>query len=56
MYEFLAPWGVLVPALSATLSYYMVQRFKRERQFSTFQAPESLALLLGSDMIFVDEF
>jgi|GEM_PF-3067158 len=56
MYEFLAPWGVFLPAICAAVSFFLCQKIRRERQFSSFQAPESLALLLGSDMVFVDEF
>lgn len=56
MYEFLAPWGVLAPVLCATASYFLAQNVRRKRQLSKIQAPESLALLLGSDMVLTDSF
>ena len=31
MYEFLAPWGVLVPALSGLFSYMVISEFRRKR-------------------------
>ena len=39
MYEFLAPWGVLVPAISAGLAYLMVANFRRKQLLSSIEAP-----------------
>ncbi len=39
MYEFLAPWGVLVPALSAIVVYVLVAEQRRKEQLRMIQAP-----------------
>ena len=39
MYDFLAPWGVLVPAISAFLVYIYVAEIRRRRQLELIQAP-----------------
>ena len=48
MYEFLAPWGVLVPALSATLIYLTVSETRRKRMLVSIEAPEADAQQLAS--------
>lgn len=40
MYEFLAPWGMLVPALSAILIYLVVSEIRRKKLLSFIEAPE----------------
>ena len=55
MYEFLAPWGVFVPALTAAMSYFLVKHLQRCQARNALEAPASLALIFGADMIFVDE-
>lgn len=40
MYEFLAPWGVLVPAVSAGLIYVIVSGFRREKMMTMIEAPD----------------
>lgn len=37
MYEFLAPWGLLGPALSAFLAYSLSNRARRGRQMQDFE-------------------
>ena len=39
MYEFLAPWGVLVPAISAALVYLIVSEIRRKQMLSVIHAP-----------------
>ena len=38
MYEFLAPWGVLVPAFSALFVYIAVAELRRRRQLEMIEA------------------
>ena len=40
MYEFLAPWGALVPAISATLIYLIVSEIRRKQMLSAIHAPD----------------
>ena len=40
MYEFLAPWGILVPALSAALIYLIITDIRRKKMLSLIEAPE----------------
>lgn len=54
MYEFLAPWGVFVPATCAVAAYYFGQALRRKQLLSRLQAPASLNLLLGSDIVISD--
>ena len=37
MYEFLAPWGVLVPVLSAAFCYFVSSNAHRKEQLRDFQ-------------------
>lgn len=39
MYEFLAPWGVLVPAISAIAVYVLVAEQRRKEQLEMIKAP-----------------
>lgn len=48
MYEFLAPWGVLVPALSATLIYLIINEFRRKQMLVYLEAPEGTSDRPGS--------
>jgi hypothetical protein len=43
MYEFLAPWGVLAPAISATIVYVCVSEIRRKRQLLMIEAASSPA-------------
>ncbi len=40
MYEFLAPWGALAPALSALLIYLIVSEMRRKRMLHFIEPPE----------------
>ncbi len=41
MYEFLAPWGVLIPLLSAAFVYFHVTEKRRAHMIQTFEiAPQ----------------
>ena len=40
MYAFLAPWGALVPAISATFIYLIVSEFRRQRMLPAIHAPD----------------
>lgn len=40
MYEFLAPWGVLAPALSAIAIYFVISELRRKQMLQTIEAPE----------------
>ena len=40
MYEFLAPWGALVPALSAAVTYLYVAEKRRVAMLRMVQAPD----------------
>ena len=40
MYEFLAPWGALVPALSAAVTYLYVVEKRRLAMLRMIQAPD----------------
>ncbi len=50
MYEFLAPWGVLVPALSAILIYLIVSEARRKRMLTQIEAPEGTPAQFASRM------
>ena len=50
MYEFLAPWGVLVPALSAIFIYLIVSEVRRKRLLAFIEAPEGTPTQLVSRM------
>ncbi len=39
MYEFLAPWGVLVPAVSAVVIHAIISRARRKKQMTMIYAP-----------------
>ena len=39
MYEFLAPWGVLVPAISAALIYLTISEIRRKKMLRHIEAP-----------------
>ncbi|NNE78632.1 MAG: hypothetical protein HKN18_00030 [Silicimonas sp.] len=39
MYEFLAPWGVLAPALSAAFAYAIASNARRRQLLGAIQAP-----------------
>ena len=54
MYEFLAPWGIFAPALCAAVTYFLYQKERRKRLLAAIQAPASLALLMGSDIVIID--
>ncbi len=36
MYEFLAPWGVLIPMISAAVCYYYSAKSRREKMLEDF--------------------
>lgn len=40
MYDFLAPWGVLIPALSAIAIYFFISGLRRKQMISAIEAPE----------------
>ena len=46
MYEFLAPWGVLVPAISAAMIYLTVSEIRRKHMLSLLYAVDGT----GSDV------
>lgn len=50
MYEFLAPWGVLVPALSAALIYLVISEKRRKRMLGDIEAPEGAPPQMTSRM------
>jgi hypothetical protein len=37
MYEFLAPWGVLVPVLSAAICYFLSSESRRKAMLEEFE-------------------
>lgn len=39
MYEFLAPWGVLIPLISAAVTYYWVIERQRKDMIKNFELP-----------------
>ena len=39
MYDFLAPWGVLVPALSGICVYVLVAKYRRKKLIQNFKVP-----------------
>ena len=39
MYEFLAPWGALLPLVSAVISYSIVAEFRRRKLLKHIQGP-----------------
>ena len=39
MYEFLAPWGVLAPALTAALTYLFAANLRRRNLLVSLEAP-----------------
>lgn len=41
MYEFLAPWGVLVPILSAGICYYLSANSRRQAMLDEFEFGET---------------
>ena len=40
MYEFLAPWGILAPAISAAAIYLIISEFRREKMMVMIEAPD----------------
>ena len=40
MIEFLAPWGILIPALSCVLMYLVVSEHRRKTMLADIEAPE----------------
>ena len=44
MYEFLAPWGVLVPALSAIAMFIVISEVRRKQMLVTIEPPETTSL------------
>jgi hypothetical protein len=44
MYEFLAPWGVLVPALSAIAMFIVISELRRKQMLVTIEAPETTSM------------
>ena len=44
MYEFLAPWGVLAPALSAIAIFFVISEFRRRQMLLTIEAPEPASM------------
>ena len=43
MYEFLAPWGVLAPAVSAAIAYFTVTEMRRREQLRMIEDSSSPA-------------
>lgn len=41
MYEFLAPWGVLAPAISAAIAYLSVTEMRRKALLRMIEVPSS---------------
>jgi hypothetical protein len=41
MYEFLAPWGVLVPIISAGICYYLSSNSRRKAMLDEFEFGET---------------
>ena len=40
MYEFLAPWGVIAPAVTALLTYLVISEIRRKRMMHHMDPPE----------------
>ena len=48
MYEFLAPWGVLVPAISAAMIYLTVSEIRRKHMLSLLHAVDGEAVTIDT--------
>jgi len=47
MFEFLAPWGILAPAISAVTIYVIVNGKRREKMMVMIEAPDDAPITLS---------
>lgn len=47
MFEFLAPWGILAPAISAVAIYIVVNGKRREKMMVMIEAPDDAPMTMS---------
>jgi hypothetical protein len=50
MYEFLAPWGALIPLVSGVVSYLLVSESRRKQMMKDIEAPPNADMRPFSSM------